>query len=156
MIKKKAKKKTGTKKAAKKRSSLKSKKEFDPAQVRKEISELVGSQAETMAQAVIDEGKKGQVSPVKYLFEMAKIFPPSADGEQATTNEECLAQTLLRRMNLPEEPIKRDEDDEPKAATAATKPAVKAADEGESEAETKGGDSESKAAEESKDPALVS
>jgi len=153
MIKKKAKKKTGTKKAAKKRSSLKSKKEFDPAQVRKEISELVGSQAETMAQAVIDEGKKGQVSPVKYLFEMAKIFPPSADGEQATTNEECLAQTLLRRMNLPVEPIKRDEDDDPKPPTAPTKPAVKAAEDGECEA--KDSDSESTASDESKSPVLV-
>ena len=106
-----------------------------------------------MAQAVIDEGKKGQVSPVKYLFEMAKIFPPSADGEQATTNEECLAQTLLRRMNLPVEPIKRDEDDDPKPPTAPTKPAVKAAEDGECEA--KDSDSESTASDESKSPVLV-
>jgi|GEM_PF-2508689 len=152
MIKKKAKKKATTKKAAKK-SPPKSKNEFNPAELRMEISKLVGSQAQTMAQAVIDEGKKGQVPPVKYLFEMASIFPVSADGDQPTTDEESLAQTLLRRLNLPVEPIKRDEDEETKPVAAATKPAVKAAQDDECEA--KDGDSESKVDDESKNTVLV-
>jgi len=153
MIKKKAKKKTATKKAAKKKSPPKSKNEFNPAELRMEISKLVGSQAQTMAQAVIDEGKKGQVPPVKYLFEIASIFPVSADGDQPTTDEESLAQTLLRRLNLPVEPIKRDEDEETKPVAAATKPAEKAAQDDEREA--KDGDSESKVDDESKNSVLV-
>ncbi len=153
MIKKKAKKKAVTEKTAKKGSTPKSEEEFNPAEVRKEICKMVGCEAAVLAKAVIDEGKKGQVSPVKYLFEMASIFPASADGGQPTTNEESLAQTLLRRMNLPVEPIKRDEDDEPKAAVAAAKPAVKPTQDGEGEA--KDSDSEATASDESKSPVLV-
>jgi len=124
MIKKKAKSK-GTKKTdATKKGSRKSKKDLNPADVRKDIAQMVDSQAATMAQAVIDEGKKGQLATVKYLFEMAEIYPASTDGSRATTDEDSLARTLLNRLDLPEEPIARDEEDEPKAASA-DKPALK-------------------------------
>jgi len=126
MIKKKARSKAAAKKTAKKKTLSKSKKELNPAEVRKDISQMVKSEAATMAQAVIDEGKKGQLAPVKYLLELAKIFPEATDGSQATVDEDCLAKTLLRRLDLPEEPIARDDDDEPKAASAG-KPAAKPA-----------------------------
>ena len=63
---------------------------------------------------------KGQVSPVKYLFEMAHIFPPTADGSQTSKDEESLAETLLDRLNIPKTPVvhdelQKDEDEESKA-----------------------------------------
>jgi hypothetical protein len=59
-----------------------------------------------MAQAVIDEGKKGQLATVN-LFEVAEVYPPSTDRSHATTDEDSLARTLLNRMGMPEEPIAR-------------------------------------------------
>ena len=124
MTKKKAKSKT-TKKTAKKRSSAKTKKEMNPAEVRKEIAEMVEAEATTMAQAVIDEGKKGQLATVKYLFEVAEIYPPSTDGSHATEDEDCFAKTLLDRLDIPDTPVGRDEEDEPvKAATPARRAAA--------------------------------
>ena len=116
---------TNGKKKSPSKSKGKNKNELNPAEVRKDISQMVKSEAATMAQAVIDEGKKGQLAPVKYLLELAKIFPEATDGSKATEDEDCLARTLLRRLDLPEEPIARDEEDEPKAASAsAEKPAA--------------------------------
>ncbi len=131
MIRKTSKSKTTTHKFAKKRISRKSKIELNPAGVRNDIAQMVETQARTMAQAVIDEGKKGQLATVKYLFEMAKIFPEATDGSQATTDEESLAKTLLRRLDLPEEPVVRDEEDLPQAVTSVEKAAPKPAEEAE-------------------------
>ena len=123
MTKKKAKGKTTTMGKAAKKSNKKGK-ELNPTEVRKDISRMVESHANKMAQAVIDEGEKGQLATVKYLFEMASIFPESTDGSHATEDEDCLAKTLLTRLDLPTEPVGRDEEDEPvkvaKAATAST------------------------------------
>jgi hypothetical protein len=113
MIKKKAKGKTAKAKKAKKSSGRRSKKELNPREVRKDISRMVQSHANSMTQAVIDEGEKGQLATVKYLFEMAEIYPASTDGSQATEDEDCLARTLLNRLDLPTEPVGRDEEDEP-------------------------------------------
>jgi len=117
MTKKKAKSKTAKAAKAKpvKRQSAgkKSKKEFNPAEVRKEISAMVGSEAKSMAAAVIGDGKKGQLATVKYLFDFASIFPPATDGSYATTDEDCLAKTLLARLDLPDKPVGRDDEDEP-------------------------------------------
>ena len=153
MIKKKAKSKTTTKKAAKKKGSPKSKKELHPAEVRNDIAILVEAEATNMVQAVIDEGKKGQLAPTKYLLEMAAIYPSTTDQNQVTTEEESLAKTLLRRLNLPEEPIKHDEDEGPKAETPLGKPSVKPAGEGESKAKEPGSHLEAEA--ESKDSVLA-
>ena len=81
-----------------------------------------------MTQAVIDEGKKGQLATVKYLFEMAEIYPESTDGSQATVDEDCLARTLLHRLNLPEEPIARDEEDDHVEAAIPQKVAAESAE----------------------------
>jgi hypothetical protein len=113
MIKKKTKGKSAKTKKAKKSSGSKSKKELNPAEVRKEIAQMVDSEATEMAVAVIGEGKKGQLATVKYLFEMAGVYPPLTDGSQATTDEDCLAKTLLDRLNIPDKPVGRDEEDEP-------------------------------------------
>ena len=111
MIKKKAKSKTA-KKVSTKKSSAKSKKETNPAEVRKEISKMVEAEAAKMTEAVIGEGKKGQLATVKYLFEVANIFPPAADGTQATEEEDCLAKMLLDRMKGPAKAASADEENE--------------------------------------------
>jgi hypothetical protein len=128
MIKKKATSKRATKKAAKKKTR-KGKPELNLKEVRKELAQMVGLEAAVMAKAVIDEGKKGQLATVKYLFEMAEIYPASTDGSQATTDEDSLAKTLLRRLNLPEEPIARDEEDDEVKAAIPEKLVVESAEE---------------------------
>lgn len=127
MTKKKAKSKTaGKTKTKEKTTRPRSKKELNPAGVRKDISRMVESHANKMAQAVIDGGENGQLATVKYLFEMAKIYPESTDGSQATEDEECLAKTLLNRLGLPTEPVGRDDEDEAgnDAGTATAAPAA--------------------------------
>jgi len=98
MKKKKAKSKTAAKKAT----------AMNPAQVLKDISALVEAEAAELAEAVIGEGMKGQLSPVKFLFEMARIFPPPTD-ESASKDEDSLAETLLDRLNIPKRPLVHDE-----------------------------------------------
>jgi hypothetical protein len=112
MTKKKAKSKPAKTTKAKKSSGKTRKKELNPAEVRKGISRMVESHANKMTKAVIDEGEKGQLATVKYLFEMAAIFPASTDGSQATEDEDCLARTLLNRLDLPTEPVGRDEEED--------------------------------------------
>ena len=53
--------------------------------------------------------RNGQLAPFKYLLEMASIYPPATDGSQTTTEEESLAQTLLRRLEIPLTPVAADE-----------------------------------------------
>jgi hypothetical protein len=58
---------------------------------------------------VIGEGKKGQLGPMKYLFEMANIFPTADDGSQTSAREDSLAETLLNRLGIPTSPVVADE-----------------------------------------------
>jgi hypothetical protein len=139
MIKKKAKSKSAKKTA--KTKSPRSRKERNPAGVRNDIAKIVESGAKKITKAVMDQAIKGQLGPAKYLFEMASIFPAATDGSFSTTDEESLAATLMRRLNLSEEPIMRDEEDDRTVAPSVQRPAVKAADaeERESDAEPSGG-----------------
>jgi len=121
MIKKKAKRagkagkgKTKAKKSAKGSSSAKTKKAVDPAEVRKDIAKIVGSGAKKVAKAVMEGALKGQLAPARFLFEVAGVYPAVTDGEQATEEEDCLAKTLLDRLNIPKKPA-QEEDDEPAA-----------------------------------------
>jgi seryl-tRNA synthetase len=108
---------TAKKKRAKKKSAKRAPKETNPVDVRKSVSKMAKSKAMAMAKSVIGETEKGeikdlQLATVKYLFEMAEIYPPQADQDTATADEDCLAKTLLNRLNIPDEPIRRDEDEE--------------------------------------------
>jgi hypothetical protein len=123
MTKKKAKRKPAKTTKATKSSGRRGKRELNPTEVRKGISRMVESHANKMTKAVIDEGEKGQLATVKYLFEMAAIFPASTDGSHATEDEDCLARTLLNRLDLPTEPVGRDDEDEP---LKVSKPAMAA------------------------------
>jgi hypothetical protein len=112
MIKKKARGKTAVKKSGGKRRS--GKKQLDAAQVREEIAGMVKAGAKQIAEAVMGQAIiNGELAPAKYLFEVASIYPPSTDGSQSLKEEDSLAKTLMDRLNLPDEPIARDEDGEP-------------------------------------------
>jgi len=109
--------KTGKGKAKaknKKPRAPRTRKAVDPAEVRKDIAKIVGLEAMNMTEAVMEEAMKGLVAPTKFLFEVAGVFPPAPDGEQATQEEDCLAKTLLERLNIPKKPV-QEEDDEPAA-----------------------------------------
>ena len=101
-----------TKKPAKKKRSPRSKKPIDLVEVRKDIANLVGSEAAELTQAVLEEGRKGQLAPVKYLFEMVGLYP-SSEANEAKPEEASLAKTLLHRLGLPDIPVKRGDDDPP-------------------------------------------
>lgn len=111
MTKKRTKKKTAGRKAGTKEGDVHADAEKNPAEVRKEVAELVKAYATEMARAVIGEGNKGQLAPVKYLFEVANIFPAAQDGMQATAEEDCLAKILLERLNLAAKPDEKKEDE---------------------------------------------
>jgi hypothetical protein len=101
--------KGATKKAAKQSKKGAVKKELNPGQVLKDISLMIEEAAPKIAGAVIGESIKGQLSPARYLFEMAHIFPQAADGSQTSEREESLAETLLDRLKIPKTPVVHDE-----------------------------------------------
>jgi hypothetical protein len=111
MTKKKGTKKATGRKRAKKSRKVRLKKNVNAADVRKQVSEMVQSQAAELTQAVVEEGMKGQVAPVRYLFEMANIFPAQANVEQASEEEDCLAKILLSRIEAPAKPEKEEDDE---------------------------------------------
>ena len=61
-------------------------------QVRKNIAALVGSAAEEIARNAMKVAKKGQLAPAKYFFEVAGLYPETA--ETASEPEDSLAYTL--------------------------------------------------------------
>jgi hypothetical protein len=107
MIKKKAKAQKAAKKTGCRRKN--GKKNTDPAQVREQLAGIVKSGAKGITQAVMDHAMNGELAPAKYLLEMAGVYPPpKQDEELAAQEEDCLAKTLLDRLNIPqkaEEPV---------------------------------------------------
>lgn len=110
MKKKNKKRKTVAKKSGKKGVGKGKKIERTPAEVRKQLAQLVMEDAEEITSAIIAQSKAGQFAPAKYALEMAHVYPEVNDGSEATENEDCLAQTLLKRLNIPETPVVADQD----------------------------------------------
>src|SRR5579871_4536883 len=111
MIKKKGKMgKAAAKKVLGKRKVSRSKKEKETAELRKDLVKMVKDNAPELVEAVVEEGAKGQVSPVKFLLELAGIFPvPEAEVNAPDKREESLAETLLDRLGIPKTPVVADE-----------------------------------------------
>jgi hypothetical protein len=101
----------GKKTAKKKGASAKKLQERDPEEVRENITKMVQNEAEKLAQAVMGVGMTGQLAPVKYLLEMAHLYPKADDGSEATKDEDCLAKTLLDRLNIPDTPVAGEDED---------------------------------------------
>ena len=66
---------------------------------------MIKAEAEELADAVIEEGKKGQLPTVRYLFEVADIHPPIVQETKPAEKEESLAETLLKSLNVPTDPV---------------------------------------------------
>ncbi len=105
--------KTAKKKSRKAAKSTK-KEELNPEATRIDIALMVQSSAREIAEAVIEEAKKGQLTPAKYLLEVGGVYPAAVDGSlSVSAREESLAETLLNRLNIPTTPLKMEEDEEP-------------------------------------------
>ena len=126
-----------SKKTAKKEVTIKRPKPnraLNPKKVSKDIAALVEVNADKLAEAVLKEGMMGQVSPVKYLFEIAHIFPAS-DSSTPTEREESLAETLLDALKIPKTPVVHDElqKDEEEETVQPAKPGEDRSDKSEEE-----------------------
>jgi hypothetical protein len=101
-------KKASAKKPARKKAVSKSRKPVDLQGVREAIANLVGTEAVEISGALVEEAKKGELAPAKFLFEMSGLYPlaagASADDEDAQDAEDGaeLAKVLLQRLHLPE------------------------------------------------------
>jgi hypothetical protein len=90
----------------------------DMGQVRENVNNLVWGSADRRAAKVIEVALTGQLASAKYLFEMAGLYPATAEIV-ATPEEHSLAHTLLTRMGIPLEPVVRGEGSVPAAASAS-------------------------------------
>src|SRR5207249_6837694 len=78
--------------------------------LREEIKSRVGNEAQNIVKSLIEEARKGNCAPAKYLFEMVGLYPAAVqEQQQENPEEDSLARTLLRRLGLPEEPILESE-----------------------------------------------
>jgi hypothetical protein len=78
-----------------------SKKEMQ--KVRDEVRNvIVGRSVELAARVVQSVTESGQVAALKYLWEISGLFP--ADGEGENEEQDSLAQILIERLGLQEEP----------------------------------------------------
>jgi hypothetical protein len=101
----------------------KAKKPADLAEVRRDIADIVTGAAGELTKAVVDEGRKGQLAPVKYLFEVAGLYP-TADGEKQQKPEEAsLAKTLLNHLGLSTDPQIQQDKPHQNPNVSAGKPA---------------------------------
>ncbi len=85
---------------------------MEAAEVHQEIAGIVKASAAEIAQVLIDRALDGDAAAAKYLFEFARIFPTEGETNTHAKEEDSLAKTLMHRLNLPEEPIKIDDDED--------------------------------------------
>jgi hypothetical protein len=81
--------------------SKKELKQVDLDAIREQITNLVGNGAVEMVETTMEEVGKGRYLAMKYLFEMIGLCPATTAEE--APQEDSLARTLLRRLQLPEE-----------------------------------------------------
>ena len=82
------------------------------AQVREQITRVVGNQALQMVETMIAGVGKGNYLAMKYLFEMVGIYPATIPAEPDA--QDSLAKILLRNLGIGEEPA-------PETASSQTK-----------------------------------
>jgi hypothetical protein len=76
-------------------------KRVDLGVVRERITNLVGNRAVEMVETTMEEVGKGHYLAMKCLFELIGLCPATAAEE--VPEEDSLAKTLLRRLQLPDE-----------------------------------------------------
>jgi hypothetical protein len=75
----------------------------DLAEIRQQITNLVGNDAVSMVETTIEEVGKGHYQGMKYLFELIGLYPATVTDEAPA--QDSMAATLLRRLGLPESPM---------------------------------------------------
>src|SRR5258708_37002998 len=101
---KKSKPKAAADKAATK-GSAKMQKPANPAEMRQSVTDMVESEMKNITHAVVEEAKKGQLSTVKYLFEVSGVYRAATDQNQARAEERgALARMLRTGLAAPLEP----------------------------------------------------
>ena len=79
----------------------------DLAAIRKEISQVVSSEAVRMVRRVIEGIDIRHYAAMKYLFGMAGLYP--ATPQEEADDDDSLAKTLLCRLGLAESPMLESE-----------------------------------------------
>jgi hypothetical protein len=151
MIKRKAKGKTATKESGEEEEEGAEEQGTQSCWRAKCIVEIVESEAKKITEAVMDQAMTGQLAPAKYLFEMAEMYSQATDGSHPTVDEESLAATLFRRLDISEKPIMRHEEDAPQAVASVEKPTAMPADQDDEQDRV----AEPKAGEEDHEPVPV-
>jgi hypothetical protein len=79
-------------------------KPVDAEQLRQKVRNMVSNQAYEMTRVMIGEVVDGgSVTAMRYLFELAGLYPVNAEMEQPE-DQGSLAKTLLERLGLTEPP----------------------------------------------------
>lgn len=79
----------------------------DLAVIRKDISQVVSSEAVRMVRRVIEGIDIRHYAAMKYLFEMAGLYP--ATPQEEAEEDDSLAKTLLCRLGLTKSPMLESE-----------------------------------------------
>lgn len=72
--------------------------QVDLAQIRSQITQAVGRRAVRMVDSAMDEVEGGHYLAMKYLFEIAGLYPSNASVE--STEEDSLSKILLRNLGV--------------------------------------------------------
>jgi hypothetical protein len=78
-------------------------KPVDLAEIRRQITDLVGNGAVAMVETTMEEVGKGHYLGMKYLFEMIGLYPATSPDDAPM--QDSMAAILLRRLGLPEAPM---------------------------------------------------
>ena len=86
-------------------------KQMDIAKVRNDVTNIVGAGAKKITQAVVEEAQKGQLAPMKYLFEMAGVYPApvSEKAPEVEDDGESFAKLVYETLNAAKKPAVVDE-----------------------------------------------
>jgi hypothetical protein len=86
----------------KKKKALAAKSPVTVQEARRELVRQVSENSPEITEAVIDEARKGNYLPAKFLFDAAGLTAVPAEAEEAGGNE-ALARHLLEQWKLAEE-----------------------------------------------------
>ena len=98
------KRKTSGRTASRGAATKNSRKPADLAAIRQKITNLVAHKAYEMVKDTVEDiEKKGNLTAVKFLFEMIGLYPGLAGEEEPATGQDSLARALFEKLGLPEE-----------------------------------------------------
>jgi hypothetical protein len=75
----------------------------DLAEIRRQITNLVGNDAVSMVESTIEGVSHGHYLGMKYLFELIGLYPATAADAEPV--QDSLAAMLWHRLGLPESPV---------------------------------------------------